>query len=457
MSDDQLTLEAVADDDSEGVSATANVPQAAHIEHVAFGDLPEDWTWEKSEDHLEYIRSGISKSQNKDGDGIPVSRIETIADGVVNHEKVGYIENNQTYNKDQLKPGDLLFSNINSREQIGKTAIYRGEKLLYHGMNLLRIRYTSEAFNPFFAYYVYDSPMAQDVFFRMSKAAVGQSSINQSQMERFFLPQPPLKEQREIAAVLYTVDQVIQKTEEIISGYRRVKKGLGQNLLQRGVCEHELVETDSIFGKLPKDWSLERLVDITEIVGRTEPPTGVDKYWGGDIPWATPEDIRSLDGPTIAETEQTVTQAALEEVSSNLVPPESVLLTTRATVGLCAVNEVEVTTSRAFKDLIPGERLDTWYLYYRISTMEDYLNRLGWGSTFTEVIKPVLENVTIPVPPLEEQKEIGEHLRSIDYCITENIKVQNQYRNLKEGLMQDLLAGKVRTTDTNIEVAGEIA
>ena len=268
---------------------------------------------------------------------------------------------------------------------------------------------------------------------------------------------PPLSEQQKIATVLSTVDQAIEKTEEIIDQYERIKTGLSQDLLQTGSRNHEFVETDSRYGQLPEDWALERLVDVTEIVGRTEPPTDVDKYWGGNIPWATPDDIRALDSPTISKTEQTVTQAALEEVSSNLVPPGSVLLTTRATVGLCAVNEVEMTTSRAFKDLIPGDRLDTWYLYYRMSTMEDYLNRLGWGSTFTEVIKPVLEKVTIPVPELEEQKEIGEKLRSIDRAIYENIRIENQYQRLKQGLMQDLLSGTVRTTDTNIEVPEEIA
>jgi type I restriction enzyme S subunit len=227
-------------------------------------------------------------------------------------------------------------------------------------------------------------------------------------------------------------------------------------LLSRGIGEHDFVETESRFGEIPAEWSLERLVDVVDIVGRTEPSTDVNKYWGGDIPWATPEDIRSLDGPVITETEQTVTETALEEVSSNLVPPGSILVTTRATVGLCAVNEVEMTTSRAFKDLIPSERVDTWYLYYRMSSMEDYLNRLGWGSTFTEVIKPVLENVTIPLPPLDEQKEIGSKLRSIDEAITENTRSKQEYQALKQGLIQDLLSGKIRANDTSIEILDEV-
>lgn len=266
--DQQLTLNQITESNTG--------PKAAHIENSAFGDIPADWTWEKTAEHLEYIESGISESQNKDGDGIPVSRIETIANGTVNYQKVGYVNGDKDYSKHRLKPGDLLFSNINSREEIGKTAIYRGEHPLYHGMNLLRLRYDSNAFSPYFAYYLYDSPMAQDAFFRMSKAAVGQSSINQSQMERLFLPTPPLPEQHKIATVLYTIDRTIEKTEEIITHIEKLRKSVIDGIFTSGCREHSQQQSEYIGPRkveYPEEWDSVELEEITSKVTKGKTPT----------------------------------------------------------------------------------------------------------------------------------------------------------------------------------------
>lgn len=353
--------------------------------------------------------------------------------------------------KRRFEAGDILFAKLRPNLEKSSQPEFNGVA----STDIFPIVAESDVNSKWLLYRLSSKPAFD--YARRTSAGTRMPRTSWNLFSNFGFDLPPLPEQRKIATVLYTVDRAIEKTDELVEQYRRLKNGVSQNLLKYGVYEHDLEETDSRFGKLPSSWSLERLVDVTDIVGRTEPPTDVDKYWNGNIPWATPDDIRTLDTPTIASTKTTVTEVALEEVSSNLVPPGSVLLTTRATVGMCAVNEVEMTTSRAFKDLIPGERLDTWYLYYRISTMEDYLNRLGWGSTFTEVIKPVLENVTIPIPSLEEQRAIGDKLRAIDQCIIENIRVKRQYQRMKQGLLQDLLSGTVRTTDTNIEVPEAVA
>jgi len=76
-------------------------------------------------------------------------------------------------------------------------------------------------------------------------------------------------------------------------------------------------------------------------------------------------ELTSLEGPTISDTEEHLTELALEKFHQTFFP-QSVLLTTRATIGACAVNTVEMTTNQGFKSLIPGERVDTWYAYYRL-------------------------------------------------------------------------------------------
>ena len=268
---------------------------------------------------------------------------------------------------------------------------------------------------------------------------------------------PPLPEQRKVATILYTVDQAIAKTEELASQTERVKTGLTQDLLKSGINNQKMVETNSRFGLLPKSWELRPLKEVSEVAGRTAPEKDDTECWDGDIPWATPSDITSLVGQTIDDTEEHLTELALEKVSSNLLPPMSVLMTTRATIGECAVNTVEMTTNQGFKNIIPDEKLDTWYAYYRLDYERDFLASLSKGSTFPEVGKDTVENFMVPIPPIGEQREIGKLLRSVDQQILSYKKSKSQYERLKRGLMQDLLSGTVRTTNTNIEVPEEIA
>jgi type I restriction enzyme S subunit len=268
---------------------------------------------------------------------------------------------------------------------------------------------------------------------------------------------PPLPEQRKIATVLHTVDKAIEKTEEIIERLNKIKKGIVQNVVKNGVNGEQKIETDTRFGRLPESWEFHPLKEIGEIAGRTAPEKDESECWGGDIPWATPSEITSLERPTISDTEEHLTEVALERVSSNLLPPGSVLLTTRATIGECAINTVEMTTNQGFKNFIPSEEIDTWYAYYRLGHAGDYLASLSKGSTFPEVGKETVESLVIPVPSFEEQKEIGERLRSVDNMIISYKSYKDQLVRLKRGQMQDLFSGTVRTADASIEVPDVVA
>jgi len=450
--DQQLTLNEVAESNAG--------PKAAHIENSAFGNIPDDWTWEKTGEHLKYIQSGISESQNKDGEGIPVSRIETIANGIVNYQKVGYVNGDKDYSKHRLEPGDLLFSNINSRAEIGKTAIYRGEQPLYHGMNLLRLRYDSNTFNPYFAYYIYDSPMAQDVFFRMSKAAVGQSSINQSQMERLFLPTPPFPEQRKIATVLYTVDQAIEKTKKIISKTKRVRRGLAQDIFREGLHTDETKET--WLGKIPASWSV---VQFSEIVdsNRNGLYKSKDAYGHGSpiAKMGNALENRVLDmssADRLELTEKEKEKYGLEQ--GDLIFARRAQEVSAA--GDCCyvpeLDELTVFTSSLIRVRLKEDMSPKFYVQYFDGPVGSRsIDRITTETSISGIATSDLLDLKVAVPDIKEQNEIASILWGFDEQIWSLQREIGQYKRLKKGLMQDLLSGKVRTTDTNITVPDEVA
>ncbi|MDB2240821.1 restriction endonuclease subunit S [Halorubrum ezzemoulense] len=197
-------------------------------------------------------------------------------------------------------------------------------------------------------------------------------------------------------------------------------------------------ETHPRFGKLPPGWSINEIADIAEVVGGSTPSTDNDDYWGGSIPWATPTDITALLGNTISETADTITEEGLESASTHLLPPYSVLMTSRASIGKCAVNTVEMATNQGFKNLVPKKGIETWYLYYRMLESANFLNSLGSGSTFDEVSKTEVQSVDIPIPPLAQQRKIATVLYTVDQAIAKTEEIIEQVKRVLDGTLNDI-------------------
>lgn len=190
---------------------------------------------------------------------------------------------------------------------------------------------------------------------------------------------------------------------------------------------------------IPDHWSVRKLGDVTKIVSGNTPKKSNPDYWGGDIVWITPTDVTALDGKYISESEERITEAGLANSSASLVEPGAVLMTSRATIGEVVINEFPVTTNQGFKTLVPNEDLYCEYLYYYIPSIKQYLNAIGGGSTFSEISKSDVSSIKIPIPPIPEQQRIADILSTVDEQIQQTDEVIGKTKELKQGLMQDLL------------------
>ena len=177
-------------------------------------ELPENWQDCELGDLAQTIKNGFVSQQNRDGVGFPITRIETIANGTIDENRLGFVsgitlESIQDY---ALIENDILFSHINSPSHLGKTALYRGRpNPLYHGMNLLLIRADEAVVNPRYLEYGLKFLRSQGVFSLNAQHAVNQASINQKKLKAMRLPLAPLAEQKRIAdkldALLARVDR----------------------------------------------------------------------------------------------------------------------------------------------------------------------------------------------------------------------------------------------------------
>ena len=155
-------------------------------------------------------------------------------------------------------------------------------------------------------------------------------------------------------------------------------------------------------------WPKACLGDVAQVVSGATPKSSVDHYWDGDIPWITPADLSKLEGKEVSATSRRITQAGLSSCSSRILPPRSVLFSSRAPIGHVAINTVPMATNQGFKSFVPDrEILSPDFLYWWLKSNKEYLQSLGRGATFKEVSKEIVASIEIPLPPLEEQRRIA--------------------------------------------------
>ena len=173
---------------------------------------------------LEFARNGLSVKQSKGAGGLPITRIETISDGSINPEKVGFagLNDDDAHGK-FLKDGDILFSHINSVDHIGKCAIYNGKPAkLVHGMNLLNLRCARELVDPDYLLCAMKSPLVRNKLLRFVNRAVNQASISGTNLKTVEIPlphkngKPDLDEQKRIAAILDKADGIRRKRQQAL-------------------------------------------------------------------------------------------------------------------------------------------------------------------------------------------------------------------------------------------------
>ncbi|NUB42995.1 restriction endonuclease subunit S [Fertoebacter nigrum] len=161
-------------------------------------------------------------------------------------------------------------------------------------------------------------------------------------------------------------------------------------------------------------WQQTTLGEIADIVSGSTPKSSVPRYWDGAVAWATPTDLSRLDGKHLYKTDRTITEAGLNECSARLLPPGSVLFSSRAPIGLVAINTTPMATNQGFKSFVPRPELNADYLYWWLRANRRQLEDLGNGATFKEVSKAIVSRVKFPLPPLTEQRRIAAILDKAD-------------------------------------------
>ena len=408
--------------------------------HTEVGVIPESWDVKPLND-LGHFKNGINKAKDEFGHGFPFVNLMDVF-GIpklaATTSDLGLLESSAAERKlYELKRGDVLFVRSSVKPAgVGLTTLIP-EDLPDTVFSGFLIRFRDDGF--------LDHRFKEHCFwgdgFRAkllaSSTVSANTNINQDALKRLqiAIPSSPA-EQHAIGTALSDMDALLAGLDRLIAKKRELKQAAMQQLLNGQT-------------RLPGfqgDWETKLLPDLAEIRSGGTPSTNDHAAWDGDIAWCTPTDITALaGGKYLTGTARRITTHGLRQSSAEVIPAGSVVMTSRATIGECAINKVPMTTNQGFKNFVPFESVDAEFLYYLLTTQRAGFMSLCAGSTFLEIGKAQLRGYGVRVPANKsEQAAIAAILSDMDAELTALEARRDKTRALKQAMMQELLTGRTR-------------
>lgn len=296
--------------------------------------------------------------------------------------------------------------------------------------------YGTEALDIKYLYYYY-LKYGEELAFKYCQGTKQQSYTAKIVKQLPIFYPPSSDEQQAIVSVLSDVDELILSLEKLIAKKKNIKLGAMQ----------ELLTGKKRLPGFTGEWRNKLIANIADIVSGGTPSTAVPNFWNGTIRWCTPTDITNCTKKYLSSTEKSISVKGLENCSATILPTGTLLLCSRATIGEVRIASVPVCTNQGFKSLVVQDGTNNEWLYYKILTLKDKLIERAIGSTFLEISKKDLASIEILVPSYEEQTAIATILADMDNEIEALEQKLLKYRNIKQGMMQELLTGRIRLVE----------
>ena len=188
-------------------------------------------------------------------------------------------------------------------------------------------------------------------------------------------------------------------------------------------------------------WHFCRISDCAEVRSGGTPATGNPRFWNGGIPWVTPSEIAKT-GKYLEKTVSTISKEGLDNSSAELLPANTVIMCSRATIGPRAILKAPMTTNQGFKNFICKDNLDPEFWYYYLDVVIPSFLSCASGNTFKEVSKRDVEQTTVRLPPLSEQHRITAILSASDRVVESKQKLLEAKQSRKRALLQALFDPK---------------
>jgi type I restriction enzyme S subunit len=362
---------------------------------------------------------------------IPWVKIQDLNNRIIydTSEKISNVAFKEIFKEKFVPKGTLLLS---FKLTIGKVGILSIDAVHHEGIASLFLK--EKKASKEYLFYLFQNI---DYDFYLDPYVKGKT-LNKEKLNNFPIPLPPLSEQQKIAKVLDKIQQAIEIQDRIIEETKNLKKSLMKKLFTEGLYGEEQKETE--IGLIPKSWEVVRLGEVAKLTMGQSPASATYNLKGIGLPFLQgkaefgelyPNPIKYCSKPL------------------KLAQEGDILISVRAPVGDVNIAQSRYAIGRGLGSIRPIS-VEKWFLFYFLVFAKNRIEEEGTGSTFKAIRKSNLENFKIPLPPLEEQKQIAHILSIVDKKIKIEQRKKVVLKELFKTMLYKLMKGELRLKEIEI-------
>ena len=412
------------------------IPQG--YKQTELGIIPEEWKVVKL-GNLGVTYTGLSGKRKCDfgwGSAKYIPFLNILNNPQIDIDDLEYVNIMPNEVQNAVQNGDLFFNTSSETpEEVGMCSVLT-DKIENTYLNSFCFGYrlfdNNGAIGIFLSYYF------RSAIGRVLMSVLAQGATRYNLAKTTFLEStialPPIEEQRRIVEALSDVDALIAALDKKIAKKRLIKQGAMQQLLtgKKRLCGFS------------DEWTIKRLGDLAKMNSGGTPDSSNSEYYGGDIPFLSISDITSTN-KYISRTEKTITEKGLRNSSARIFPIKTIMYAMYASLGKCGIANISLSCSQAILGITPSKNIDTEYLYYILSYIEETVKEYGQTGTQTNLSKQLVQDLELYLPTdAKEQQAIATILSDMDKEIADLEARRDKYKLIKSGMMQKLLTGQIR-------------
>lgn len=417
------------------------------------GTIPKHWNIQRADFLIQTNRRQVS-AESLDG-------VELIHYSIPNVQEfgTGKMENGDQIDSAKLLISEqqLLVSKLNPRKSTLCIAVPNDQYTVVASSEFVPLLAGKTHLE--YSYYVWGSDKVLKLLSSMVQSVTrSHQRVNPSDILKIYWAWPPLHEQKAIAHFLdhktAQIDALIAKKQSLLDKLAEQRGSLISQAVTKGLNDSAPMKESDVtwLGEIPRHWETKRLRFLMTMSGGLTPRTSEPRYWGGDIPWVSPKDMKS---ERLSSSIDTLTEDALNETTLRLYPPGKVLIVVRGMILAhtvpVAVNEVPVTVNQDMKVL--ETTMNPEYLAVLLRGIQSLVLSIVEESAHgTKVLRTdLLKNMVLPVPPRVEQDEIVSEVARISSRIDKMVSTVTaaitKLQEYRSALITNAVTGKIDVRD----------
>jgi len=413
----------------------------AGYKQTEVGVIPKDWDAPELGHILKATHLGGNYKNSERETSWPLIKMGNLDRSTIKLDKLEFIDPSQPPSSiDRLRTDDVLFNTRNTLDLVGKVALWRNElPEAYFNSNIMRMEFDeARVSSKRFMNYILNTSESLKSLRSIAIGTTSVAAIYGRHLVKVKVPLPTKAEQEAIAEALSDADALIESLDQLLAKKRQLKQGAMQ----------ELLTGKKRLPGFSGEWEVKRLDELGRWTGGMTPSMRNPAYWqSGTVSWISSGDVKST---VLTSTAFVITEYAIKRKATTLLPAKSIIVVTRSGILRkylpVAMNVIPMAINQDIKALLPRDHVLPKYLLHSLICNGDRIlaRCLKSGTTVESIEFPWLKAFTISLPTPPEQTAIAAVLSDMDAEIAALEAKLAKARRLKQGMMQELLTGRIR-------------